>query len=138
MMLSMDHLLEKARAHYSDKLPFVLFNNPNSDLVEGLFQRSDQLYYLEDFTNQKGFVMAPFKSGEAKVLLPLEKSERHTATLEVLEFKPLLADAVSDATAKARHMALVAQGIQAIGDGAFEKVVLSRDLRLHHNGIDPL
>jgi isochorismate synthase len=121
----MNLFLQKAKKHYGQNLPFVLYSKPNSDVVNGLLQQDSLLYSVVDF-NEKGFVFASF-DGTKTILIPENKSEKISFTLErkntpFSESKSTVVNLV----AKNNFETLVAKGIKSIQNNEFQKVVLSR------------
>ncbi|QBN17571.1 isochorismate synthase [Flavobacterium nackdongense] len=121
----MEVILEKAKHHFEQNLPFVLYCKPNSDTIIGIFQQNDSLYTVTDFT-EKGFVFASF-DGSKTFLIPENESEvmkvdfqKKAMTFFEKEPNP------TDETAKNQFENLVKKGLQAIENHEFKKVVLSR------------
>lgn len=119
-------LKELAKA-YEQKLPFVVYKKPNEQQVNGFFQKTSDLYYTKDFSEQ-GFVFAPFQEEFPTVLIPLQSSRyvQENLVLGVHKLPPTTIASEEDPIAKEKHIALVAKGVEAITSGMFEKVVLSR------------
>lgn len=120
----MSGLYQKAEEQLQKRLPFVVYSKPGETVAVGIFQKDASLHFTTDFT-EEGFVFAPF-SGEQFVLLPNEISDVHTEEYsrnaiennnKVFEF---------DTTAKENFEQLVQNGVDAICNGDFKKVVLSR------------
>jgi isochorismate synthase len=125
-MSSQPEIIEKAKRQFDAKLPFVLYNKPNSDQLIGIFQQDDSLNFVRNF-DEKGFVFAPFEGNEI-VLIPENQSEILVADFEKTlnpegNFQP---DSIEDQEVKNHFKNLVQKGITAIENGAFSKVVLSR------------
>lgn len=121
----MDTILNKAKNQFAQKLPFVLYCKPNSDTVTGLFQQNDELFKVTDFT-EKGFVFASF-DGNQTYLIPENQSEIHTVVWNKKEFTVSGNESSNCGEgSKKSFEALVFQGIQAIENKEFKKVVLSR------------
>lgn len=121
----MTDLFIKVKTHQEQQLPFVLFAKPNSDKMVGLFQKNDHLYFLEDFA-ATGFVFAPFDN-DLMPFIPQKLSDVYVERIVQKDY--LVTSTVSpeiDETAKILFENLVQRGIEAIGKGTFEKVVLSR------------
>jgi len=121
----MENILDKAKTHFEQTFPFVLYCKPNAEEVIGFFQKNDTLYSGDDFTT-KGFVFASFDGSNA-FLIPENESDKISEVFEskkiiVSELKPM----ISSATRKNSFEDLVAKGILAIEDNHFKKVVLSR------------
>ena len=63
----------KVKQQFQQNLPFVIYSKPNINSISGLFQKNNQLYLSENFT-EKGFVFAPF-DGKQVILIPEQESE---------------------------------------------------------------
>ena len=121
----MKELLEKAKHHYDENLPFVIYKKPNKNSLTGIFQEKDTLYTVDDFS-EKGFVFASF-DGEKLVLIPENQSkiinaEFHEIGCVATDLKPNLIDE----STKIHFENLVIKAVKAIGNNDFQKVVLSR------------
>lgn len=121
----MNDFFEKVKKQQDQKLPFVLYCKPNSDIIIGMFQKNDTLYNVVDFT-EKGFVFASF-DGNSAHLIPENQSEIigvvwANETAAVWNKKQDLASE----SEKNDFERLVSKGIQAIDNQEFKKVVLSR------------
>ncbi|WP_413997853.1 isochorismate synthase [Flavobacterium sp. W1B] len=116
----------KVKQQQAQNLPFVIYNKPNKKKVIGFFQKNDHLYFAEDF-NEVGFVFAPF-SGNQMILIPRKESVKWVSQLDSLEEKDSFYFPFPENDQDKEHFeALVQKGIDAIGEGVFEKVVLSRE-----------
>lgn len=122
--MQMIDFLSFAKRHFEQKLPFVLFSKPNQDKIVGLFQENDEMYFAENF-DESGFVFASF-DGNKQVLIPENKLK-----IKVVDFIfegnssndfPVL----ENEKGKEAFENLVQKGIDAIKNGSFQKVVLSR------------
>jgi len=118
-------ILDKAKNHLAQNLPFVLYNKPKDTRITGLFQKKDTLFSVTDFT-EKGFVFASF-DGTKTHLIPENQSEIMNAVFQkkeivIQENEPNLLDGIT----KINFENLVKKGIQAIENNEFKKVVLSR------------
>lgn len=121
----MELLLEKAKQQFKSNLPFVLYKKPNSDSLKAVFQKNDSLNLVYDFT-EKGFVFASF-DGKDTVIVPENQSEIFAAKFEPRELE-LNQNELNNLNESARtdFEKLVTNGIQAINNSEFQKVVLSR------------
>ena len=119
-------LCNKVEKHYRSGLPFVMYHEPNSTEIIAQFQQDDRLTFVGDF-EENGFVFAPF-DGNEMVLLPAQSAEFIRIDYSTPNEKiPFIESAKSDAgNSKKHHLDLVQKGIDAIKNGDFEKVVLSR------------
>jgi isochorismate synthase len=121
----MKQILEKAKDHFKQNLPFVLYCKPNSDTVIGLFQQNDTLFSVTNF-GEIGFVFASFE-GNKTFLIPENQSEKISAVFPKKEIAVLEKESnLPQELAKNQFKALVSKGIQAIEKNKFKKVVLSR------------
>ncbi|MEN2413555.1 chorismate-binding protein [Flavobacterium mesophilum] len=115
----------KIKNHKEQNLPFVLYSKPNSENYIGILQQNNDLNTVSDYS-EKGFVFASFDEKQL-ILIPENESEIITANKEITSFDPIEIDDLSfDPEAKFQYEYLVAQGIQAIKNEEFKKVVLSR------------
>lgn len=121
----MKTILEKARSHFHQNFPFVIYCKPNSEEVIGYFQQDDVLYLGDDLT-QKGFVFASFDASKT-FLIPENQSEKISKLFQPKEI-PLFERELSIPSEidKNDFKSLVDQGIEAIEKKKFKKVVLSR------------
>lgn len=115
----------KIKNHKEQNLPFVLYSKPNTSDLTGILQKDNSLHTVSDYS-EKGFVFASFDEKQL-ILIPENESEIITAEKEVTSFEPIEIDDLNfDHEAKFQYEYLVAQGIQAIKNEEFKKVVLSR------------
>jgi isochorismate synthase len=121
----MENILEKAKTHFEQNSPFVLYCKPFSEEVVGFFQKNDSLYSCDDLT-EKGFVFASF-DGRKSFLIPESESDKISSLVQSKEIVlPEFEPAIPSASSRKSFEELVAKGIQAIGNNQFKKVVLSR------------
>ena len=121
----MELILEKAKDQFNQNLPFVIYKKPENNSIDGLFQKNDTLFEVTHF-DEKGFVFASF-DGSQTFLLPENQSERITAVFQKKEIT--IFDATPDYVNeldKNKFKNLISNGIQAIENKEFKKVVLSR------------
>jgi isochorismate synthase len=124
--ISSDSILEKGKLQYDNKLPFVIYNKPNSENLIGIFQQNNDLNLVVDYS-ETGFVFAPF-DGKEIVLIPENQSEIYISNFQVGElitksntsFEPIGEESII------KFEALVQKGIDSIKEGGLKKVVLSR------------
>jgi isochorismate synthase len=117
-------IIERAKIHFSSRLPFVIYCKPGQNQVNAFFQKNSKLYLAKDFT-ETGFVLAPF-DGKKYVLIPEHGSEIKTADFVANENYVAIPELTTNQTGKTDFENLVQKGINAIKAGHFEKVVLSR------------
>jgi isochorismate synthase len=127
---------QKIQEHYKRKLPFVVYNKPNTSEVFGLFQQNDDLNVITNQFDRQGFVFAPFNSDNRTVLLPASASEfvRGEITLDaVIKLQNIFP---TNDDSKSAHVELVKKGVEAIKNDHFKKVVLSRKEKVKLAEID--
>ena len=121
----MKQILDKAKNHLAQNLPFVLYKKPKDTNSIGLFQKNDTLFSVTDYT-EKGFIFASF-DGTKTVLIPEKESEIITTVFQKKEIVIQEKERhLSDEAAQRQFENLVKKGIQAIENHEFKKVVLSR------------
>jgi len=121
----MEQIFEKAKNHFKQNLPFVLYNKPNSNAIIGVFQQNDTLFQVNDFA-EKGFVFASF-DGSKTYLIPENESEIISEIFPKKEITVVEKEhKLSDEITKGNFEDLVKKGIKAIETNDFKKVVLSR------------
>jgi isochorismate synthase len=117
---------EKLKAHYSKQLPFVCLRKAGKETLQAYFCQSDELIYTDSFS-EEGFVFAPFDDRQKAIVFLRDESD----CIQIPEFSFLEDTAQkSSFTIKhyeaEKHQQLVSKGIEAIQQGKFQKVVLSR------------
>ncbi len=121
----MNNFINKTKNHFDQKLPFVIYRKPNEKNINGIFQSNDDLCFVNDFS-EKGFVFCSF-DGNKNIIIPSNQSE-------TLIFENEFIDSISDSNfdnninlkSKSDFEKLVSNGILAIKNNEFQKVVLSR------------
>lgn len=119
-------MLDKITNSFNAKMPFVIYAKPEKTEVNGLFQRDNELNYLENFS-QKGFIFSPFDDTQKTVLIPFENSE---IVQEQWNKNPIFENLISDnsysESDKNRFEELVKKMISEIEKGQISKIVASR------------
>ncbi len=117
---------EYLEQQFNKKLPFVVYRKPNNNGIKALLQNSNDLHIIEDYS-EKGFVFAPFDDSKDAILIPIKDSESIESDFVISNTseKPQSIFKNSDSS-KQHHLSLVKNGIEAIKNGEFKKVVLSR------------
>ena len=132
--------VERIEAQYQAQLPFVVYRKPHELKVNGLLQNTNQLFFTKNFT-EKGFVFSPFDSLEKTVLIPTENSQSITCSdwgeIAVKSDSKSTLKTTSD-EAKAFHVRIVEKGVDAIKNGDFKKVVLSRQETVSLSETNPI
>jgi len=115
----------KVKQQESQNLPFVLYKKPDNIKVVGYFQKNDHLYFAENF-EEAGFVFAPFE-GSQMILIPFDQSVKWSELISSGEETPQSDFSKSENKQSQKHFeSLVQKGIDAIEEGVFKKVVVSR------------
>src|SRR5690606_3714428 len=117
---------EAVQTQYQNNLPFVAYRKPKEVIIQAMFQNNHELYQVADY-NESGFVFAPFDDSKPAVLIPSSNSKSIQTEFEVSK-DTFVTHSSSDIEVeqKQNHVSLVQKGIDAINDGEFKKVVLSR------------
>ena len=118
-------VFEKIQNLISQQKPFVCYVKPNETIWNLLVQQNNEII---EFFHQSGFVFVPFHEGK-RLVIPFEGNEFYQGNLEKLEKKPI-ESFTSETNQKEAFERLVSKGIEAIKQGEFEKVVLSRKMVL--------
>ncbi|TYA78709.1 chorismate-binding protein [Seonamhaeicola marinus] len=135
----MEDFFKRVQEHHNLKLPFVVYRKPNKSEVKAILQKSDELIFTSEFKEQ-GFVFSPFDNTEKSILIRLADAEVmsiENPILDTIKADPQKQTEAS-ATEKQRHMFLVKKGINAIKEGLFKKVVLSRKESVTLENKDPI
>jgi isochorismate synthase len=122
----MSELFRKIKIQFQSKLPFAVYSKPNSDRIIALLQHDDTLQKVTKI-NSKGFVFTSF-DGKKTCLIPKNLSNAIVEKVdETTFFVQKKRKSEIDSTAKLIFENLVNNGIEAIKNQQFEKVVLSRN-----------
>ncbi len=126
---SFHNVIEKAAVHFQNKLPGVLYKNPNEDSVQAIFQNDASLQQVTDFT-ESGFVFGPFLDDSLPVLL--RPDNELSAIFESDENQIIPQNISFNATVSEenRYKKLVEDAVRSIKQGQLKKVVLSRKIEV--------
>lgn len=129
-------LFKKIEYHFNQKLPFAVYNKPNAKKIIGVFQVDDTVHYVENF-EEKGFVFASF-DGKKNVVIPYNQSQILTENFEgfSIDESSKTFEEIQSNDDKSNYIKLVQKGIDAIHNGDFGKVVLSRKESLLYSDFD--
>lgn len=139
-----EELFKAIKTQFNSQLPFVGYRHPNDAYLKAILQQDNIIHTVNDFT-ESGFVFSPFDSKQDAILLPLEQS--NTISCEYLFSSEISINQGSSPKRKEfntsknghdYHFKLVEKGIQAIHDGRFEKIVLSRVERVPISEENPI
>ncbi|GGG45223.1 chorismate-binding protein [Bizionia arctica] len=124
--MTSDVFFEQIQQQLNKQLPFVVYRKPNDHLVKAMLQNTDLLHNVSDYT-EKGFVFAPFDDSKDAILIPMEDSEIIACDSIISnELEKSVENTNCFEAEKQMHMNLVKKGLDAIKEGKFQKVVLSR------------
>ena len=122
---AMKSIFNKTQTHFNAKLPFVIYKKPNELCINGIFQKTTELFLINNFT-EKGFAFCSF-DGTINYIIPENQSE---IIKEEVRFEDTIFASNSlknnDTAEKQNFEKLVSDGIDAIQQNKFKKVVLSR------------
>ncbi len=145
--MNQQDFFQSLEEHFEDDLPFVVYRKPSEDKVSAHLQEDTILHPIKDF-KESGFVFAPFNSEDSAfakmVLIPSDCATIEIPNFEVDKSHPFAKrgneSELADATLleKESHISLVKKGIQAIEEGTFRKVVLSRKQHFKTDILEPL
>ncbi|MEM6717780.1 MAG: chorismate-binding protein [Bacteroidota bacterium] len=117
-------MLAKLSEHIQKQLPFVAYRKPNATLVNIVFQHTDELHTVSDFT-ESGFVFAPFDNLKETILISFEEVVQ--GELETMASDDTATASMNpSAEARQKHMELVKKGVVTIQNSDIQKIVLSR------------
>ena len=125
---------------YDSNLPLVVYRKPNKTRVNALLQKEDTLYTANDFT-ESGFVFSPFDDKQKTILMPLNDSKSISSSEQLViasETSPRSITSINLSENKQQHINLVKKGVEAINDGTFKKVVLSRKEEVNLSESNPI
>lgn len=121
---------ERIDAHFRKELPFVAYRKPSELVVKAIFQMDDRLHHLKSY-DEIGFIFAPFDAEHPTVLIAQDEFFEISSNRFPTENAKLDRNkAPSDQEHKKSYIDLVKKAIDAIGKGAFKKVVLSRRIEI--------
>jgi len=119
-------VFEEIQALLAKENPFVCYVKPNEIKWNLLKQNHDAVI---PFSGQSGFVFAPFDKG-LNVVIPTDEAVLSQGILEEIKVNQSTKTDFLITNQKEAFEQLVSNGIQAITNGNFEKVVLSRKLEI--------
>ncbi|NQW37017.1 MAG: chorismate-binding protein [Flavobacteriales bacterium] len=137
--MSLQNFHKKLQFALDEKRPFVAYKLPNDNTFSLQIQKDDTLFTSENL-GESGFVFAPFRSNEKKILMPFDDSdlERFELTSDFLkeDYQKSVFKTPVASLNKTDYIHLAKKAIHQIKAGAFEKVVLSRKISLAQTDLD--
>ena len=119
-------IFEEIQALLAKENPFVCYVKPNETKWNLLIQNNDEII---PFSGQSGFVFAPFDKG-LKVVIQVDEASFSQGILDEIQVNQYMKTDFLVTNQKEAFEQLVTNGIQAITNGNFEKVVLSRKIEI--------
>lgn len=130
-------IIEKSKRQLEDQLPFAIYRKPNSQWVQGFFQKDNTLFATRKFVTS-GFVFAPFDTNSPSYIIPSSASEILREEFDLHNYEGSDIDLKETGTSKDQHINLVKKGIEAIENSNLKKVVLSREEEVFNAKMDPI
>ncbi|WP_298518054.1 chorismate-binding protein [uncultured Kordia sp.] len=117
-------MLAKLSVQLQKQLPFVAYRRPKNTSVMLVFQHTNELHTVSDFT-ESGFVFAPFDNTKKPILIPFD--EVYLGSADKVESDSTASGSMNpSAEAYEQHLKLVKKGVDTIQNSDIEKIVLSR------------
>ncbi|WP_430426542.1 chorismate-binding protein [Maribacter litoralis] len=122
-------LFDRAAMCLKEQQPFVLYRKPNTTELIGVFQQTDEVHIVQDFT-ESGFVFAPFDLNSNAILLKMDTVLK--GTLDSFNGEGVNKDSIiiDESHDKPRYLDIITKAIGQINEGRFNKVVLSRKIEV--------
>lgn len=120
-------IIEKAKIHLNQKLPFALYRHPNQNILKGIFQLTDEVF---QFNEQAGFVFQSFNHDVSCCLPNSESISSEEILLNNIEDGFQVEAFTENENEKVYFENMVFSAIEAIKNKDFEKVVLSRKIKI--------
>lgn len=142
MRIEIVDFFNKISGFYNSNLPLVVYRKPDEAFITAYIQNNRELNQLNSFDEQ-GFVFAPFKKNEKKVVFPIDQCKILTSEIldkNDLEFKAYNSNfkVVSNKKSEDNHIQLVQNGINFIKKEHVKKIVLSRKETVECDDFDVL
>ena len=107
------------------ELPFIVYRKPNAATLSGFFQKNNNLFFTENFT-ESGFVFAPFNDENNAILIPENQSQFLQEKIAVTKKFTYTDHFAADSSSKETHLKLVENALCSIHKNQLKKVVVSR------------
>ncbi|MCK0135873.1 chorismate-binding protein [Arenibacter sp. S6351L] len=119
--------LDKINEQFRKNLPFVAYRKPNEVEVKVIFQKDQELHYVNDFT-ESGFVFAPFDGDSPAILIKNEKVFVESFEPNPIHLESNAIESFNQESDKEFYLETIKKAIDKIAAGAINKVVLSRSI----------
>jgi isochorismate synthase len=126
---------KKITTQYNNKLPFVVYCLPESEIISGYFQKSDELYTADSFS-EDGVVMAPFESKSKTICIPASKSELIITRLSPQHLSQIDIHIDESEEDQTKHVKLIDTAKKFINSRKASKIVVSRRKEVPLNNFD--
>ena len=124
--MTSETFFEQIEQQLNKQLPFVVYRKQKEVLAKAMLQNSDEVYVVKDYS-EKGFVFAPFDDSKDAILIPIKDSKSIESDFVISSTSEKSQSIFQDSDlSKQQHISLVKNGVEAIKNGDFQKVVLSR------------
>ena len=117
-------MLAKLSEQFQKQLPFVAYRRPKTTAVKLVFQHTQELHTVSDFT-ESGFVFAPFDNTKKAILIPFDEVHSEVAKTTISDSTMHTKTNPSEEAHK-QHLELVQKAVTTIQNSEIEKIVLSR------------
>ncbi len=128
----MKELIQKAEKHFHKKLPFVLYRQPKTSILQAFLMPNTEVE-TTDF-NQSGFCFYPFDNTKQNYFFDIEKAVFEKNQLSEIELNIGFnkSDTLIDENEaeKRRYIQLVAESIHLLKQKEYDKIVLSRPIQI--------
>lgn len=121
----MSKILEQISRQYNQELPFVCYRKPKGATLYAYLNKTDELHYSSAYEEQ-GFLFAPFDDREKAIIFRHQDAEVLEEPVRTYETDDSKIKLGTPSSSEADHKSLVHSGVEAIENGMFSKVVLSR------------
>jgi isochorismate synthase len=128
-------LQKKIANHFNSKLPFVLYCLPETQIITGYFQKSDEVFIADCFS-EDGVVMAPFECQNETICIPAIKSEVITTRFSKEYLLPGDINIDEFEEDYTRHIKLVDDAKRSINNRKASKIVVTRRKELPLKNFD--
>ncbi len=116
---------EKIQKAYANKVPFACYSEPNCNSITICIQKDTTIHTYSQF-DEPAFILAPFNAEIDTYGIPLSQCEIITIPLPDKKENKSATKVKENLTARRLHITRVEQAVEAIENGFFQKVVLSR------------
>jgi len=123
--MKLDPLFKTLQNCYTKKKPFVVYAQPDSTEITGLFQRSRTVHRFEGFT-EDGFILSPFQKEEGRYFIPNAQCEILRTQVMQLASKEGVINLPEDPEVHKIYLQLLERTIEEIRARGLKKIVISR------------